>query len=110
MAGFVLLDRVELEERSIWELADFFILPKYRGGWIPLEAVRQIINETEQPMAASTFKENELAFRFFKAVAKRVQLDSVRELVEEDSSPFYTFIFNKSLTCKSDLIKNKKTR
>lgn len=93
LVGFVLLDRIELEDRPIWELADFFILPKYRGGWIALEAVRHIFNEVDQPMAASTFKENELALRFFKAVSKRIQLNSVRELIEEDS-PFYTFIVN----------------
>jgi hypothetical protein len=44
-------------------------------------------------MAASTFKENALALRFFNAVSKRVQLTSMRELVEVDS-PFYTFIVN----------------
>jgi predicted acetyltransferase len=100
LVGFVMLDKIELEDRPIWELADLFILPKYRGAWVALEAVRQIFTLVEQPMAASTFKENELAFRFFKAVGKRMQLDSVRELKEEDSSPFYTFIVNES----SDLV------
>jgi len=94
LVGFVLLDRIELEECPIWELADFFILPKYRGGWVALEAVRQILIDVNQPMAASTFKENKLALRFFKAVKKRVKLNSVRELIEEDASPFYTFIVN----------------
>lgn len=93
LVGFVLLDRIELEERAIWELADFFVLPKYRGGWIALQAVRQIFAKFDQPIVASTFKENELALRFFKAVFKRMQLNSVRELIEE-GSPFYTFIVN----------------
>lgn len=97
LAGCVLLDKIELEESSIWELADFFILPKYRGGWIALEAVRQILTKVEQPMAASTFKENELALRFFKAVSKRVHLNSVRELIEAETSPFYTFIVNEQV-------------
>jgi len=96
LVGFVLLDRIELEDRPIWELADFFVLPKYRGGWIALEAVRQIFAQVDQPMAASTFKENELALRFFKAVSKRMQLHTVRELIEENS-PFYTFIVNEAV-------------
>ena len=45
-----------------------------------LPAGNHIPNE---PMAASTFKENELALRFFIAVSKRIQLNSVRELIEE---------------------------
>lgn len=94
LAGFVLLEKITLEENPIWELADFFILPKYRGGWIALDAVRQIFALVGQPMAVSTFKENKLALRFFNAVAKRVQLESVRELTGDDKSPFYTFIVN----------------
>jgi predicted acetyltransferase len=97
LVGFVLLDKIELEDRLIWELADFFILPKYRGAWVALESVRQILTKVGQAMSASTFKENKLALRFFKAVAKRVHLDSVRELKEEESSPFYTFIVNESV-------------
>lgn len=94
LAGFVLMDKVELEEMPIWELADFFILPKYRGAWIALEAVRQIFAEFDQPVAASTFKKNESAFRFFKAVEKRLELRSVREFEEEETSAFYTFVVN----------------
>lgn len=94
LVGFVLLDWIELEQRAVWELADFFILPKYRGGWIALEAVRQVIAQVAQPMAASTFKENKLALRFFTAVSKRIRLDSVREVEEEETSPFYTFMIN----------------
>lgn len=90
----VLLDWIELEQRLMWELADFFILPKYRGGWIALEAVRQVIAQVAQPMAASTFKDNKLALRFFTAVSKRIRLDSVRAVEEEETSPFYTFIVN----------------
>jgi len=91
-----LLEKITLEERLIWELADLFILPKYRGGWIALDVVRQIFAQVGQPMAVSTFKENELALRFFKAVEKRVQFESVRELIEKPESPFYTFIVNES--------------
>ena len=94
LAGFVLLDKVELEAKPIWELADFFILPKYRGAWIALEAVRQIFVDVNQPMTASTFKKNQAAFRFFKAVEKRLELVSVREFKEEESSPFFTYIVN----------------
>lgn len=97
LAGFVLLDKVELEGNTMWELADFFILPKYRGGWIALEAVTQIFAEVNQPMTASTFKQNESALRFFKAVKKRLRLDSVREFEEEASSPFYTFIVHEKV-------------
>lgn len=94
LAGFVILDKIELEGRLLWELADFFILPKYRGGWIALEAVRQVFAEFEQPMAASTFKHNKRALRFFKAVAKRANLTSVREFQEPECSAFHTFIVN----------------
>ena len=96
LVGFVLLDWIELEQRSVWELADFFILPKYRGGWIALEVVRQIMAQVGRPMAASTFKENKLALRFFTAVSKRIQLDSMREVAEDEASPFYTFIVNET--------------
>ncbi|MCU8082336.1 GNAT family N-acetyltransferase [Shewanella sp. SM23] len=97
LVGFVLLDRVEVEERPIWELADLFILPKYRGGWIALEVVRQIFEQISTPILVATFKENELALRFFKAVSKRLQLNSVRELIEDETTPFYTFIINEHI-------------
>lgn len=97
LVGFVLLDRVEVEERSIWELADLFILPKYRGGWIALEVVRQIFEQISTPILVATFKENELALRFFKAVSRRLQLNSVRELIEDETTPFYTFIINEHI-------------
>lgn len=97
LVGFVLLDKIEIEERPVWELADLFILPKYRGAWTALEAVRQILTKVEQPMVAATFKQNEQALRFFKAVSIRLQLSSVRELIEEETSPFYTFIINEQM-------------
>ena len=97
LAGFVLLETITLEQHPIWELADFFILPKYRGGWIALDAVRQIFALVGQPMAASTFKENKTALRFFKAVSKKIQLSSVRQLAEDASSPFFTFIINEQM-------------
>lgn len=97
LAGFVLLEIITLEQHPIWELADFFILPKYRGGWIALDAVRQIFALVGQPMAASTFKENKTALRFFKAVSKKIQLSSVRQLTEDESSPFFTFIINEQM-------------
>lgn len=97
LIGFVLLEWVEDEKRLIWELADLFILPKYRGGWIALEVVRQIFEQISTPMLVATFKENELALRFFKAVSKRLQLNSVRELIEDETTPFYTFIINEHI-------------
>lgn len=97
LAGFVLLDKIEIEQSPVWELADLFVLPKYRGGWVALETVRQIFTKVEQPMAAATFKQNKQALRFFKAVSKRLQLSSVRELIEEETSPFYTFIINERM-------------
>lgn len=97
LIGFVLLEWVEDEKRLIWELADLFILPKYRGGWIALEVVRQIFEQISTPILVATFKENELALRFFKAVSKRLQLNSVRELIEDETTPFYTFIINEHI-------------
>ena len=94
LAGFVMLDKIDIDDRLIWELADFFILPKYRGGWNALEALRQVFVSFEQPMAVSTFKENKRALRFFKAVAKRVNLTSVRVFQEPEDSPFLTYIVN----------------
>lgn len=97
MIGFVLLEWVEDEKRLLRELADLFILPKYRGGWIALEVVRQIFEQISTPILVATFKENELALRFFKAVSKRLQLHSVRELIEDETTPFYTFIINEHI-------------
>ncbi len=94
ICGFALLEEVEVENVTLWELADLFILPQYRGGWTALEAVRQIIAEVKQPMVASTFKENTQALRFFQVASKRIALESARELVEEDKPQFYSFVIN----------------
>lgn len=91
LAGFALIEEVELEGRSIWELAYLFVLPNYRGGWVALEAVRQIVKQSDHPWLASTFKANALALRFFQAASKRLRLASVRELIEAE---FFTFIIN----------------
>ena len=96
LAGFVILDRIEIDNRVRWELADFFILPKYRGGWNALEALRQVFERFDQPMAVSTFKENKRALRFFKAVAKRAELKSARAYQEPEDSPFFTYIVNET--------------
>ena len=100
LAGFVILDKIDIDDSVMWELADFFILPKYRGGWNALEALRQVFASFDQPMAASTFKENKRALRFFKAVAKRVNLTSAREFQEPAGSPFFTFIVNEPSEAK----------
>ncbi len=110
ISGFVMMEKVEIEGAPIWELADLFVLPKYRSGWVALEVVRQIIDHIEQPILASTFKGNVQAFRFFRAVSKRLTLGSVREIIETDKPQLHSFIINEQAPQKAVAQQFKPTR
>jgi predicted acetyltransferase len=94
LAGFILLEKIEIENRSVWEIADFSILPNHRGGWVAVNVIRKIIEENEHPWVAATFKGDKSAQRFFTAVSKRVKFSSVRKIIEDDASEFYIYIVN----------------
>ncbi|WP_395010248.1 hypothetical protein [Undibacterium sp.] len=97
LAGFVLLEEIDIDNQRVWEIADFAILPKHRGGWVAIDVIRQIIENGKHPWLAATFKADKTAQRFFTAVAKRIKLSSVRQIGQDDgTSEFLTYIINEN--------------
>jgi predicted acetyltransferase len=69
LAGFVLVRRLEVEgDEPLWQMAEFFILRKYRRQGIGREVAYRVFDSFEGRWEVTQEKENLLAQRFWQQV------------------------------------------
>lgn len=96
IVGFLLVGLQQLDGRAIKELADIYVLPKYRGFGIATEAVRQIVMTSNQPWLVCVFRRDLNAQGFWERALQRLPFCSVRQLLPPEYPDLREFIVNDS--------------
>lgn len=94
IAGFLLVGLQQLQERAIKELADLYVLPKYRGLGIATEVIRQTVMASAHPWLIGVFRLDVHAQRFWERAFQRLPFSSVRELLPPEYPDLREFIVN----------------
>ena len=93
-AGFVLIEPAQGFAPGTQELADLFVLPKYRLRGLALTLVEHAMRGSTHPWLVANFREDEAAQRFRQHLFARNQLRSVRQLPDDPQSRCLLFLLN----------------
>lgn len=94
IVGFLLVGLQWLHEREIKELADLYVLPKYRGLGIASKVVHQMISSSDSPWLICVFSADVQAQRFWESAFQRLPFSSVRELLPPEFPELREFVVN----------------
>ena len=95
-AGFVVLASASIAKKPITELADLFILPKYRGQGIASTVIENIIIQSSKTWLIAVFRNDLEALRFWKGVFNRLPFSSYREIIPPELPEFHEFVVNEA--------------
>lgn len=68
IAGFVLLDKMQLLEPVDWNMGEFFVLAKFQGKGVASTVARQIFNEHPGKWSIAVMPENIKAVNFWRKI------------------------------------------
>lgn len=68
IAGFVLLDKMQLQEPVDWNMGEFFVLAKFQGTGIASHVVKQIFKEHPGKWTVAVMPENIKAVKFWRKI------------------------------------------
>ncbi len=94
LVGFLIVGLQWLHEREIKELADLYVLPKYRGLGIASSVVHRMITSTDSPWLICVFSADVQAQRFWDRAFRRLPFSSVRELLPPEFPELREFVVN----------------
>lgn len=91
IAGFVLVDEAELEGQTYPELADLFVLPKYRGKGLAAYAVGQIITADQAPWLMAVYLDDAQAYHHWQRSLPRLGMSHIEQPRSADAK-FHLFL------------------
>ena len=94
IVGFLLVGLQQLEGREIKELADIYVLPKYRGLKIATRVIHQTVIASDCPWLICVFRSDLNAQRFWERAFQSLPFSSVRELLPPEYPDLREFIVN----------------
>ena len=90
LAGFVLVDQVERGGRPYPELADLFVLPRYRRQGLAAHVVDQLVRPGEGQWLLAVFRGDVTAHAYWRRTLPRLGLPHVA--LAEDDPTFHLFL------------------
>ena len=90
--GFVLVELIPFEGGQIRELADLFVMPKYRRLGLAEAATRKIVPGHEGPWLVAVFRKDERALRYWQGAFARLSFRSFQPGPHHEV--FHQFIIN----------------
>jgi len=121
LAGFILIDKLEIMTEIDFYLSEFFILGKFQNKGIGQEVALNLFNQLQGRWAVGVLPENKKAIRFWRKVASEVSGSGYKEIFKtanELRTPEYPepyamniFVFenNNKLTLTNFAIKSEPT-
>lgn len=96
VAGFALTELVEDGDGDsrTWELADMFVLPRYRGMGVASAVVAGLVFASAHPWLLAIFKDDAKAQRYWASAFKRLPFASVRAHADPALPQFTMYIVN----------------
>ncbi|MFJ4391546.1 GNAT family N-acetyltransferase [Pseudomonas soli] len=96
IAGFLLIERSELPGIDAWELADLFVLKKYRRQGVGLAVARRTLCEGQGDWLVRCYGEDAPALAFCQAVLADLPRP-VREIALDDEPSLRNFLVTQRL-------------
>ena len=96
IAGFLLIERSEVPGLDALELADLFILKKYRRQGIGLAVALHALSDTRLPWLVRFHQQDEVAQAFWQAVVEELPRPS-REIELPDDPTLVNFLVTSAL-------------
>lgn len=93
-AGFALVEPAEGFDEGVSELADMFVLPKYRGLGIGTSLIEHTIFANRSPWLVAMFRQDLAAQRYWRGAFERLPFRSVRALEADAGSRFLQYLVN----------------
>lgn len=93
LCGFVLVDEVEFRGARICELADLFIVPKYRRKGFAGQVVSALVRPGAGQWLLATFRQDHQAYAFWTRNLPRMGLE-VEMLADATDSDFRMFLIS----------------
>ncbi len=90
IAGFVLVEDTELESTPVLELADLFVLPKYRRSGLATWATRELLTRSSERWLIAVFRRDLQAYAYWARALRRLQVE-FHELPEDTDGAFRLF-------------------
>ncbi|MYM33562.1 GNAT family N-acetyltransferase [Duganella sp. FT94W] len=95
LAGFVVTEPVSLPDgREVDELADLFIMKRYRRQGVALAAVRELASRFERPWLVAVFRNDTRAAAFWHKAFQELDLASVRPYTDPELEQFRLYAMN----------------
>ncbi|KMM74558.1 hypothetical protein ACP93_16175 [Xanthomonas sp. NCPPB 1128] len=94
MVGFVIVGLQQLQECTVKEFADIYVLHKYRGLGIATDVIHQMVVVSHHAWLICLFRLDVNAQRFWERVFRRLRFSSVRELLPPEYPDLREFIVN----------------
>lgn len=91
-AGFALVEQITHAGAPITELADLFVLPKYRRRGLADALTREIVLPGDQPWLIANFHRDQDAQRYWRSAFARLPFRSVRR--DQDTEHFQIHLVN----------------
>ena len=96
IAGFLVIERAEVEGRMITEFADIFVLPRYRRQGVATSVFQRVVVNSSIPWLLAVFRKDTEALAFWKGVFAREAGLQYRENSPPEIQEFHEFIVNES--------------
>ena len=94
LAGLFIESLQQLQETTIKEFADIYVLPKFRRRGIASEVIRQTVLASEEPWLVGVFRDDLNAVRFWEHAFERLPFSSFRELLPPEYPELREFVVN----------------
>ncbi|MGI0119275.1 GNAT family N-acetyltransferase [Zooshikella sp. RANM57] len=105
LCGFVMVEPTVIDRIEMPELADIFILPKYRGKGLSYIVLRQLMFRSPETWHIAVCQQDRKAFDFWKHAFAKLPFKSVRQIDPPETEGFYEFIVETNII--NDLSKLK---
>jgi predicted acetyltransferase len=94
LAGFVVTEPTDIEGKDAEELADLFILKRYRRQGLALASVRQLAQQLSGPWLVAIYRADTRAAAFWSKAFSALSLHSVRQYHDPELDQFKLFAIN----------------
>ncbi|SFZ73344.1 GNAT family N-acetyltransferase [Chitinimonas taiwanensis] len=91
-AGFALVEAAQGVPPARYELADMFVLPKYRGRGVAEALLAQTMLPSPAPWLVAVFKRDAAALRYWQKRFAQWPAKSVQAQADRADSPFHLFV------------------
>lgn len=91
IAGFVTLEPTIIAKKEMPELADIFIMPKYRGRGLAKLTIETLLSDFKRWHVA-IYEDDVDAYKFWQSMFKKLNTENVEKIMPTETEGFHEYI------------------